>query len=169
MTALSRDRTGGFDVERLRLAVYRAFADDGRVPASDGLAERMGMAEGEVRTGLRQLASARHLVLDDQDRILMAHPFSAVPMGFSVMGERTLWWGGCAWDSFALPHLLGVEQGVLVATRCRCCDRPHAWNVSDQAPPPGDQVAHFLVPRSGSGTTSSTPATTSGSSAHPSA
>ena len=32
----------------------------------------------------------------------MAHPFSTVPLGFSVMGNRTLWWGGCAWDSFAL-------------------------------------------------------------------
>jgi len=36
----------------------------------------------------------------------MAHPFAAVPLGFSVMGPKTLWWGGCAWDSFALPHLV---------------------------------------------------------------
>ena len=43
--------------------------------------------------------------IDDQGQIVMAHPFSAVPLGFSVMGARTLWWGGCAWDSFALPLL----------------------------------------------------------------
>ena len=59
----------------------------------------------------------------------MAHPFSAVPLGFSVMGRRTLWWGGCAWDSFALPHLLPGESEVLVATRCPACGRPHAWSV----------------------------------------
>jgi simple sugar transport system substrate-binding protein len=30
------------------------------------------------------------------------------------MGERTLWWGGCAWDSFAIPQLVDdmVEKGV---------------------------------------------------------
>ena len=75
----------------------------------------------------------------------MAHPL-AVPLGFSVMGARTLWWGGCAWDSFALPHLLPGEDEVLVATRCPACQRPHAWNVGSRRPPDGEQVAHFLVP-----------------------
>ncbi|WP_435598237.1 organomercurial lyase [Streptomyces anulatus] len=78
----------------------------------------------------------------------MAHPFASVPLGFSVMGTRTLWWGGCAWDSFALPHLLKDEPDVLVATRCPACDTPHAWVVGRQAPPKGDQVAHFLTPMS---------------------
>src|SRR6266516_3966472 len=68
------------------------------------------------------------------------HPFAAVPLGFSVMGARTLWWGGCAWDSFALPHLLPGEDEVLVATRCPACGRPHAWSVGRQRPPDGGQV-----------------------------
>ena len=55
--------------------------------------------------GLAELARGRHLALGDQGQIVMAHPFSTVPLGFSVMGARTLWWGGCAWDSFALPLL----------------------------------------------------------------
>jgi len=63
-----------------------------------------------------------------------------VPLGFSVMGARTLWWGGCAWDSFALPHLLPGEDEVLVATRCPACGRPHAWSVGRQRPPDGGQV-----------------------------
>ena len=76
----------------------------------------------------------------------MAHPFSAVPLGFAVMGRHTLWWGGCAWDSFALPHLLTDEPDVLVATRCPGCDRALSWVVGRTAPPPGDEGAHFLVP-----------------------
>jgi Alkylmercury lyase len=76
----------------------------------------------------------------------MAHPFSAVPLGFAVMGRRTLWWGGCAWDSFALPHLLPDEGEVLVCTRCPACSRAHAWNVGPERPPAGEEVAHFLVP-----------------------
>ncbi|MCB9424844.1 MAG: hypothetical protein H6527_07175 [Actinobacteria bacterium] len=67
--------------------------------------------------GLRELAAARHLVLDADGRIVMAHPFSAVPLGFSVMGSSTLWWGGCAWR-LAMPHLL-TEPDLLVATVVR--------------------------------------------------
>ena len=137
---------GGMDSEDLRLAVYRSFARAGRAPGADELAEQLGSDVPAVSRGLEELASARHLVLDGQGRIVMAHPFSSVPLGFSVMGRRTLWWGGCAWDSFALPHLLPGEGEVLVATRCPACGRPHAWNVGSQRPPDGGQIAHFLVP-----------------------
>jgi hypothetical protein len=78
----------------------------------------------------------------------MAHPFATIPLGFSVMGRRTLWWGGCAWDSFAIPNLVPGEPEVLVATRCPACATPHAWTVTNVDPPPGSQVAHFLVPTS---------------------
>jgi len=137
---------GVMDTEELRLAVYRAFAQTGRAPQVTELARRCGADAGAVTAGLAELARARHLVLDEQGQIVMAHPFSAVPLGFSVMGTGTLWWGGCAWDSFALPHLLPGEGEVLVATRCPACRRPHAWNVGPDRPPEGGQVAHFLVP-----------------------
>jgi hypothetical protein len=133
------------DMEDLRLAVYRAFAETGRAPQASELALRSGSDVPAVTAGLAELARARHLVLDEAGEIVMAHPFSAVPLGFSVMGARTLWWGGCAWDSFALPHLLPGENQVLVATRCPACMRPHAWNVGSTGPPDGRQVAHFLV------------------------
>ena len=122
------------DSEDLRLAVYRAFAETGQAPGAAELAEQLGAGLPAVAAGLGELGRARHLVLGDRGQIVMAHPFSAVPLGFSVMGARTLWWGGCAWDSFALPHLLPGEDEVLVATRCPACQRPHAWNVSLAAP-----------------------------------
>ena len=120
---------GGVDVEDLRLAVYRTFAETGRAPQVGELARQLGTELRAVTAGLEELARARQLVLGDRGEIVMAHPFSAVPLGFSVMGERTLWWGGCAWDSFALPHLLPGQGEVLVATRCPACGRPLAWNV----------------------------------------
>ena len=132
--------------EDLRLAVYRTFADTGRAPRAAELAEEFGAGLPAVTGGLDELARARHIALGDQGQIVMAHPFSAVPLGFSVMGASTLWWGGCAWDSFALPHLLTGESEMLVATRCPACQRPHAWNVGSRRPPDGEQVAHFLVP-----------------------
>ena len=134
------------DAEDLRLAVYRAFAETGRAPEPGELATELGTETREVGAGLAELARGRNLALGDQGQIVMAHPFSAVPLGFSVMGARTLWWGGCAWDSFALPHLLREEGEVLVATRCPACGTPHAWSVGRHRPPGGGQVAHFLVP-----------------------
>jgi hypothetical protein len=134
------------DLEDVRLAVYRSFARTGRPPSADDLAQQLTLDIATVRAGLAELARTRHLVLDQADQIVMAHPFSGVPLGFAVMGRQTLWWGGCAWDSFALPHLLADEGEVLVSTRCPGCSRAHAWNVGTERPPDGDQVAHLLVP-----------------------
>lgn len=139
-------RVGRMDLEDLRLAVYRAFAHEGLPPAVADLAAEFECSTEVVNDGLKQLAAARHLALDADGHIVMAHPFSAVPLGFSVMGATTLWWGGCAWDSFAMPHLLTWEPELLVATRCPACDTPHAWSVGRSEPPAGDQVAHFLTP-----------------------
>jgi Alkylmercury lyase len=133
------------DSEDVRLAVYERFARTGQAPTVAELAYRLERPEADVATAMTELADQRHLALDD-GRIVLAHPFSSIPMGFSVMGRSTLWWGGCAWDSFALPHLVPDEPEVLVATTCPACRRPHAWRVDRDAPPAGDQVAHFLVP-----------------------
>ncbi|MDF2265237.1 organomercurial lyase [Streptomyces coacervatus] len=112
------------------------------------LAALTALAPDQVRQELRTLHASHDVVLDpqDNDHVVMAHPFTSVPLGFSVMGTHTLWWGGCGWDSFAIPYLLHAEPDVLVATRCPACDTPHAWVVGRDAPPPGDQVAHFLTP-----------------------
>ncbi|MEV7680080.1 organomercurial lyase [Streptomyces sp. NPDC088341] len=134
--------------EEVRVAVYAHFARTGAAPTPPELARAAGVAPAEARDALEVLHAHRDVVLDreDRDRIVMAHPFASVPLGFSVMGRDTLWWGGCAWDSFALPCLVEGEPDVLVATRCPACDTPHAWVVGRQAPPEGEQVAHFLTP-----------------------
>ncbi len=134
------------DTEALRIAVYDAFATKGRAPTPAELAARFATDQGAVRTVLHTLHEQRHVVLAPDGTIAMAHPFSSIPLGFSVMGARTLWWGGCAWDAFAIPHLVGGEPEVLVSTRCPGCGAPLAWVVDRDAPPPGNHVAHFLVP-----------------------
>lgn len=130
----------------MRLAVYGRFARDGRPPSAAELADAHGARLDEVNAVLRRLATERHVVLDGDGSVVMAHPFAAVPLGFSVMGQDTLWWGGCAWDSFAMPHLLVGEPSLLVATTCPACGAARAWNVTRDEPPAGGQVAHFLVP-----------------------
>jgi hypothetical protein len=134
------------ELEDLRLAIYLRFARDAVASSVAELAVALGQDDGAVRDGLRALASSRHIVLDDADNIVMAHPFTSISLGFSVAGKRQLWWGGCAWDSFAMPHLLPDDDEVLVATTCPNCGRANAWVVGRSHPPDGDQVAHFLVP-----------------------
>ena len=132
--------------EALRVAVYRVFAESGVAPSVHDLAGEVGVAVADVVAGLGRLAGARHLVLGRDGAIVMAHPFSSINLGFSVMGSSTLWWGGCAWDSFALPNLIPSEHSVLVATTCPGCGRALSWVVEDAGPPEGDEVAHFLIP-----------------------
>jgi hypothetical protein len=133
-------------IEDVRLAVYREFCGTGRAPERGAISSATGLPAEDVEAALRALHEHRDVVLDAAGDIVMAHPFAAVPLGFAVMGQATLWWGGCAWDSFALPHLLPAEPSVLVATTCPGCGAPHAFVVGREAPPPGDEVAHFLTP-----------------------
>ncbi|MFE0652067.1 organomercurial lyase [Streptomyces sp. NPDC059534] len=93
------------ETEKVRLAVYRGFARTGRAPSVPELSALTALAPDRVRQELRTLHARHDLVLDpqDEDRVVMAHPFASVPLGFSVMGTHTLWWGGCAWDSFLTP------------------------------------------------------------------
>ena len=119
------------DLEDLRLAVYEGCRQ-GRVPRIVDLATELVAPRDQVRSGLAMLAAARQLALDSDGEITMAHPFTAVPLGFSVLGRDTLWWGGCAWDSFALPHLLPEQGPMLVATTCPACNQAHAWRVDDR-------------------------------------
>jgi hypothetical protein len=110
------------------------------------LADDMGVRRDDLDAAVGRLAAARHLVLDEAGEVVLAHPFATRSFGFAVKGARTLWWGGCAWDSFAIPHLVPDEPDVLVSTRCPGCDAALAWVVTRERPPEGSEVAHFLVP-----------------------
>jgi hypothetical protein len=131
-------------VEDVRLCIYRSLAATGRLPDRSELVAIAG-SDGGLTGAVDELAANRHLALGEHGEIVLAHPFATRSFGFSVMSADTLWWGGCAWDSFAIPHVVDVGE-VLVATTCPSCRRPLAWAVGSDAPPAGDEVAHFLVP-----------------------
>jgi hypothetical protein len=132
--------------EAVRLAIYNGYVNEGRPPALEQAAAELSVGVDAIQESLARLHEARHIVLDADGDIVMAHPFASVPLGFSVMGHDTLWWGGCAWDSFAIPQLCPDDPEVLVATQCPGCGKPLTWVVNRESPPLGDEVAHFLVP-----------------------
>jgi hypothetical protein len=55
-----------------------------------GLSTNQPTLGPNIQEGLQQLARNRRVVLDAAGAIVMAHPFSAVPLGFSVMSVDTL-------------------------------------------------------------------------------
>ncbi|MCV7013395.1 hypothetical protein H7I40_13465 [Mycolicibacterium madagascariense] len=133
-------------VEDLRLLVYTQLATTGRIETVEHLAASLQLSTADVVAGLDALHASRDLVLDEVGQVVLAHPFATINVGFSVMGEATMWWGGCAWDAFAIPHLVDAEPDTLVATRCPECRTPHAWNVTRAAAPAGEQIVHFATP-----------------------
>lgn len=130
----------------VRVYVYRTFAGKATVNASD-VALQFNITEDEALHSLRQLHD-RHLIVLDTDRIniVMAHPWATKNLGFVVASSQQKWWGGCAWDSFAIPSL--INETCLVSTHCPACGQAMAIDVNPDRPPDNtsDWVAHFLVP-----------------------
>jgi hypothetical protein len=122
-----------------------SLAMTGRLPDDAELAVIAG-GDDNVARAIDGLAEQRAWALGPDGTIVLAHPFATRSFGYSVMSERTLWWGGCAWDAFAIPHLVPECGPVVVASLCPYCDRALAWHVDTSAPPTGPERAHFLVP-----------------------
>jgi hypothetical protein len=132
-------------LEDVRLAVYGALAATGRLPAEAELADIAGSV-ARARAAIQVLAGQRAWALGADGEIVLAHPFATRSFGYSVMSDTTLWWGGCAWDSFAIPHLVPDCGPVVIAGTCPACDAALAWRVDTSAAPEGSERAHFLVP-----------------------
>ena len=133
-------------LEPLRLAIYRHFAETGRAPGRPTLQRELAVSPDDLDAAMTSLAASRLVVLDGDGSIVMAHPFASVSFGFSVMGSTTLYWGGCAWDAFAIPHLVPHEPRVLIATTCPACDRALSWVASNDEPPAGTELVRFATP-----------------------
>jgi hypothetical protein len=147
---MPRETVPPVDLPELRLYVHRELADQSRTVTTADVAQHFDVPEGAALAGLRALHDAHLIVLDGaRERVAMAHPWAAAPMGFVVASSTQKWWGGCAWDSFAIPALVGEK--CLVATHCPGCGTPLALDVAPDSPPSSDpaqaeMVAHFLVP-----------------------
>ena len=95
-----------------------------------------------------QLAAARWIVLDDQGRLRMAHPFSAVETDFAVAGEGKRWFANCFWDALAVSAMVLQKSGepTAIHTHCGHSRQPMRIGISLDGPPPGPEMIHFAVP-----------------------
>jgi len=121
----------------LRAEIFQAFAATGAPPDLPDTPD------------LRALEAHHVVVLDEDARIRMAHPFAAHHDGARVDAGGRTWCGNCAWDGFGIVHALGLAdakvtaQGVAVRVRDGVPEETRA--VFDVAVPAArwwDDIAH---------------------------
>src|SRR5215469_10824710 len=129
----------------VKLGIYRYFAETGRRPSLEEIAERVGASSYEVTEAYRRLRTSRVLLLEsDGVTIRMAPPFSGVATQHVVKSGSVSYFGNCAWDALGIPAALG--QAATVHSRCeQSMERLHL-EVSPDGPEPSDWLFHCLVP-----------------------
>lgn len=167
MESAARD----FDV-RVKLGIYRHFAETGRRPSLAEVAARVGadaapdagagarsdtgsgpdagahVDVGDVRDAYARLRAQRVLVLEaDGASIRMAPPFSGVPTQHIVDSGGVRYFANCAWDSLGIPAAL--RRPATVHSRCEQSFEPFDLQVGLDGPgltEAGGWVFHCLVP-----------------------
>ncbi len=130
---------------RVKLAVYRHFAETGQKPAPKDVAERVGSDSGRVVAAYRALCAHRVLVLeDDGSSIRMASPFSGVPTQHVVESGGVRYFANCAWDALGVPAAL--HRPATVHSRCEQSGEPLHLEVGLDGPGPSSWLFHCLVP-----------------------
>jgi hypothetical protein len=130
---------------RVKVAVYRHFAETGRAPAPADVAARAGLDVAEVLTAYRDLRAQRLLLLEpDGSSIRMAPPFSGVPTQHRVEVNGREYFANCAWDAFGIPAAL--HKAGRVRSECGQSGEPFQLDVGLDGPEVSTWLFHCLVP-----------------------
>jgi hypothetical protein len=130
---------------RVKLAIYRHFAETGRPPSPDEVTGRVGADPAGVLGVYGTLAAKRLLVLEpDGSAIRMAPSFSGVPTQHIVEAEGVRYYANCAWDALGVPAAL--HKASVVHSRCEQSGEPLRLRVGFDGPEPSDWLFHCLVP-----------------------
>lgn len=130
---------------RVRMALYERFVEDGEPPGAGEVADALGIAAADAEAAFRRLHEAHIIVLTPATtQVWMAAPLSAVPTDFRVETTRGEFWGNCVWDGLGVVSMLGGEGTV--RTRCPDCGEPMALRVEGGQLLETDGLAHFAVP-----------------------
>jgi hypothetical protein len=130
---------------RIKLAIYAHFAETGRGPSPQAVAERAGTDVPEVLRAYPRLRAQRVLALEtDGSSIRMAPPFSGVPTQHRVRVGAVEYHANCAWDALGIPAALH-EPGE-VSSRCGQSGEPLQLEVGREGPGPSNWLFHCLVP-----------------------
>lgn len=130
---------------RIRNHLYASFVRSSTAQTAGEAAAELGLDAHEVADAFRRLHDAHALVLDDEGRILMLNPFSAVETPHRVEAGGRTWFANCAWDALGIPAALGADAAVESA--CPDCGEILELEVRDGVLVRGRELlVHFVVP-----------------------
>ncbi len=130
---------------RVKLAIYRHFAETALGPAPEEVAERAGVSLADARDAYASLRAQRLLVLEpDGASIRMAPPFSGIPTQHVVVVEGREYFANCAWDALGVPAAL--KRPGEVRSRCEQSGEPLRLRVGLDGPESSAWLFHCLVP-----------------------
>ena len=130
---------------KLRLAVYRHFANTTRAPLLAQVADQLACSVDDVRLAYARLRANRVLLLEpDGETIRMAPPFSGVPTQHEVEVGRQTYFANCAWDALGIPAAL--HQDAVVHSSCGQSGAPLSLHVGTAGPEPSQWLFHCQVP-----------------------
>jgi mercuric reductase len=117
------NRWSGYNptTDRVRVALLQLYAESGRAPAPDMLAERAGLSRTVIRPLLQELRG-RDLVVLDGERIVGAYPFSDRDTGHRVTLDSHALNAMCAVDALGIGAM--TDRDVAIVSRCRHCGAP---------------------------------------------
>jgi hypothetical protein len=129
---------------QVKLAIYGAFASDGRAPSPEAIAVALEASYDDVVAAFAKLRADRVLFLEPDGRtIRMAPPFSGVPTQHRVRVGGVEYFANCGWDALGIPAAL--RRAGVVLSRCEQSGDPLTLAVSPEGPEPSPFVFHSLV------------------------
>ena len=130
---------------RVKVAVYRHFADTAHRPEIADIEARTGLDHGRIRAALARLRAQRLLLLEpDGETIRMAPPFSGVSTVHQVDVNGISYSANCAWDAFGV--VASLQQPGRVRSECGQTGEPLEIAVGRDGPEPSSWLFHCLVP-----------------------
>ena len=130
---------------KIKLVVYRHFAETGQRPLPGGVAARVGSDVESVLDAYVRLSSQRVLALEvDGSSIRMAPPFSGVSTQHVVIVDGKQYFANCAWDALGIPAAL--HRPGTVYSRCEQSGEPLRFAVDLEGPESSTSLFHCLVP-----------------------
>ena len=133
----------------IRKFIYDRFRETARAPVVEEIMQRFTLRRREVVDLLRGLETTRQLALvPGTERILMAHPFSAIATPFRVeTREGRTFFANCAWDSIAFHVLL--EEPIRIDSYCHHCGETVEIRLADdavQSARPASTLVYLALP-----------------------
>ena len=131
---------------RVKLFIYRTFADTGFAPTSHHVAKALDSSSDEVEASFVRLYKKKVLVPepDEPSKIRMAPPFSGIKTPFPVEIGGKSYYANCVWDSLGIAAAL--HQDAIVNASDGYTGEPIPLEIRNAEVVPQECVIHFAVP-----------------------